>query len=167
LNYLSFFEGQSQDDKGWYIADIFAYSDFLLENKHDYIQRIFPTKEESQYSDAPVITDEEIEDIRKSRLAQVNIRALYVKMLQFWKLDGGQYREWDKRKIKRHWNRPGNHNHLRITRVLKSLKLLGLEEEYKDFSMRLAYILELRKTSDNIHISDETAEIWKKNILKN
>jgi hypothetical protein len=27
------------------------------------------------------------------------------------------------------WLHPGNHNHLRITRILKSLTLLGLKEE--------------------------------------
>jgi len=40
----------------------------------------------------------------------------------------------------KNWVTPGNHNHLRITRVLKSLRLLGLEPETAGFFECLAFL---------------------------
>lgn len=164
MNYTAFFEDREKDDKGHTITEFLRWSGGHLELAHDYIQRIFPTKEQSSYSKAPVITDEDIAAFRASETAQNNLRAVYDRMLRFWRLDNDRYKEWGDKTPVHIWNSPNNHNCLRITRVLKSLKLLGMTEEYKDFSERLAYILELRQTNPKIRISDETAQIWKENL---
>ena len=61
----------------------------------------------------------------------------------------------------KNWLTPSNHNHLRITRILKSLLLLGLEAEATAFFTCLAdiYRVELGKAGSGI--SDETFTFWK------
>lgn len=166
MNYTKFLEGTEKDDKGRTIEDILKLSNFNLESTHDYIQRVFPTDEQSMYSDAPPLTVKDLEAFTQSITAQENMRKMYQRMLVFWKLDGENYKEWGNIFPVRLWNLIGNHNHKRITRVLKSLKLFGMDKEYKDFSMRISYMLNLQKDGNKfIRISDETAEYWEKNIL--
>lgn len=163
MNYTAFFEGREPDDKHRMITDFQRYGDFRLEWSHNYIQRIFPLQEPSMFSNAPLITDAEVKEIRESRPAQDNIRKVYITMLRFWKIDDAHIRKWGNDAPVRFWNTPDNHNHFRMTRVLKSLKLLGMEREYQDFSTRLSYLLSLRD-SGVVHISDETSQIWKENM---
>jgi Opioid growth factor receptor (OGFr) conserved region len=54
-----------------------------------------------------------------------------------------------------------NHNHLRITRILKSLRLLGLEAEATAFFVCLADIYHVESGKDAPGISDETLTFWK------
>jgi hypothetical protein len=164
MNYAAFFEGREPDDKNRMITDFLKYSTWHLESSHDYIQRIFPLQEESRFSDASLITDAEIKAIKASKVAQENIREVYKKMLWFWKIDDVHLHKWGFSAPIRLWNEPNNHNCLRMTRVLKSLKLLGMENEYQDFSERLSYIISLR--GKGVHISRETAQIWKENMDK-
>ena len=163
MNYTAFFEGREPDDKNRMITDFLRYSMGHLELSHDYIQRIFPLQEQSRFSDAPLITDAEIEAIKTSEVAQGNIRAIYRKMLWFWKIDDASLHKWGFSAPVRLWNKPNNHNCLRMTRVLKSLRLLGMNNEYQDFSKRLHYIISLCD-SGIVNISTETACIWNENM---
>lgn len=163
MDYVTFFEGRTTDDKGRTITDILQYNTVRLECLHDYIQRIFPLQEASKFSDAQQITDSEIDAIAKSKAARTNIQALYQKMLQFWKIDDERIARWGKLTPMRLWNMPNNHNHLRMTRVLKSLKLLRMEQEYMDFSNRISCLLSMHKVG-LAHISKKTANIWAENI---
>ena len=165
MNYTTFFEGRETDDRHRMITDFPRYSAWHLELAHDYIQRIFPLQEKSEFSDAPLITDAEIKAISESETAKENIRAVYQKMLWFWKINDVYLQKWNCPAPIRLWNKPNNHNCLRMTRVLKSLKLLGMEQEYQDFSARISYILSLREEG-LVRISDITARIWKENIYR-
>ena len=163
MDFVAFFEGREPDDQGRMITDFLRYSSGHLELSHDYIQRVFPLQEPSLFSDAPLISDDEIKAVRTSKTAQDNIRRVYQKMLWFWKIDDANLRKWDFPVPVRLWNHPNNHNCLRMTRVLKSLKLLGMEQEYQDFSERLSYLLSLR-ADGLVRISEETARIWEENM---
>ena len=55
------------------------------------------------------------------------------------------------------WLRPANHNHLRLTRIMKSLTLLGLSEEARALSLVL---LELAGDPKNRTFSRTTVRIW-------
>ena len=105
--------------------DILAFSDAELEAVHDYIQWLFPMKEASAFNrDAPVLSAVDAAALASSQEAQAAMRRGLQRMLAFYghpKLEG------------LHWLRRHDHNFLRITRILKSLKLAGLQEEADDF----------------------------------
>ncbi|MBR3517875.1 MAG: hypothetical protein IKN07_00400 [Lachnospiraceae bacterium] len=153
MNYTAFFEGKEPDDLGRYLSKILRFGRIRMELTHNYIQRLFPLAEESRFSKCDLITKEYITAFQKSILAQDGMRSAYQKMLWFWKLDGEQY----KNSIYRHWNTYNNHNHWRMSRVLKSLQLLGMEEEYKDFSMRIRWIIDHPK---QYRVTGDTVKIW-------
>lgn len=161
MNFLDFYINKEPDDKGRYFIDILHYDNNELKNTHDYIQRVFPLLEASEcVANAPVITKEEVELIKKDKLALVNISKMYKHMLHFWKIDD----MWKKDAkdylnpenkigcfekmitiytLKPHWISSNNHNYRRISRVIKSLTLFGLEKEVKDLKERLNILCEM------------------------
>ena len=109
-----------------------------LENKHDYIQLLFPIDTLSIYNpDAPLITQDVIDKFIESPYLQfLMIRALSM-MLNFYGLQLLQIKKTPINKIiivkgrnfnqrSKIWMRPGNHNYKRLTRIMRSLKLVGL-----------------------------------------
>ena len=62
------------------------------------------------------------------------------------------------------WLSPGNHNHLRITRILRCLSLLGLEAEAKAFFDCLAEIYEDEQNKPMPAISEETMLYWREAV---
>ena len=84
----------------------------------------------------------DIRDIRDPEIIR-NMRKSFERMLDFYGLEytDGQVREtiYFKESLKR-WCTPKNHNFLRITRILKSLKLFGLKKEAVAFFMKLRSI---------------------------
>lgn len=63
------------------------------------------------------------------------------------------------------WLTPGNHNHLRITRILRCLWVLGLEAEIKGFFDCLSKLYEDKQTKPMPAMSEETMAFWKKAAL--
>jgi Opioid growth factor receptor (OGFr) conserved region len=59
------------------------------------------------------------------------------------------------------WLKAGNHNHLRITRILKSLRILGLENEALAFFECLAEIYGDETGKHLSCISSETFHFWR------
>jgi hypothetical protein len=59
------------------------------------------------------------------------------------------------------WLFPGNHNHLRITRILRCLTVLGLEAEAAAFLECLAEIYEDEQDKPLPAITDETMLYWR------
>jgi hypothetical protein len=59
------------------------------------------------------------------------------------------------------WLELSNHNHLRITRILKSLRLLGLEEESAAFFRCLAGLYGKESATAAPRISEETFHYWR------
>lgn len=153
MNYTAFFEGKEPDDLGRHLSKILCFGRIRMELTHNYIQRLFPLTEESRFSKCDLITEDDIAIFQRNLAAQDGMRKAYQKMLWFWKLDEKQYQN----SVYRHWNSYNNHNHYRMSRVLKSLLLLGMEEEYKDFSMRIHWIID---HPQQYRVSDDTARIW-------
>ncbi len=123
---IKFFRGDGTDHKGRTLQDIVAFDDFWLEHTHDYLQWLFPIPEPSQYNArVPVLTREDIAWFRTDRhLRTQQIRALD-RMLAFYGLerrDEGVV-ALPGLNMKTHiWLKPAGHNHLRITRIIRSLK---------------------------------------------
>ena len=130
---LDFYRLAEPDSEGRMLYEIWAWDDAALEQCHDFIQWMFPLAEPSGFNpDAPLVSEEDrLAFLRESQLRKAMRRSLSV-FLAFIGLalapDGRVVRAPDFEHRLAVWKYP-NHNWLRITRVLKSLRLLGLEAE--------------------------------------
>jgi hypothetical protein len=55
-----------------------------------------------------------------------------------------------------------NHNHLRLTRLLRSMRLLGLEREAESLWGALRHLYKGGKSGGSLSITDETFAFWKR-----
>jgi len=148
---VEFYAGEQPDDRGRYLSDILAWSDDRLERVHDYIQWLFPLREASAFQPlAPVLDDAAIAEFRRRPELQAGLRTAFLRLLQFYGL------EWVDdhvvpashfEKSAANWLSPSNHNHLRITRILTSLRLLGLDAEGQALYLFLAELYRRRPES--------------------
>src|SRR5437867_7829886 len=140
-----FLTGEGHDHRGRFLADVLAFDDASLERSHDYIQWLFPLPEASRFSaGAPVLSHEEIALIRASGVARANLLAARDRMLAF-------YREND------HWLVPFDHNHLRITRIIRCLALCVGEKEARSFHQAILALVEAAGNP----VNDETLRYWR------
>ena len=116
MDALHFLEGAIPDGRGHTLSMIMAFDDQTIESTHDFIQWIFPLDEPSRsHPGAPVLDLFEIEEIKSSEVALENLM---------------QSADWYFGFLQRHdhWIRQYDHNHLRISRAIKSLCLLVSDE---------------------------------------
>jgi hypothetical protein len=112
---------------------------------------------------APVLDRETIAEFRARPELVENLRRSFLRMLKFYGLewsDGGVVRAADFGVRSRNWLWPGNHNHLRITRILKCLALLGLEAEARAFLACLSAIYGEEERKPRPSISEDTWRFW-------
>lgn len=122
--WLAFYLGRAPDSEGRYFDDILAWTDDDLESVHDYIQWLFPLPEPSMFNPrAPLLTPADIAVAHVDELLRDNIRAAYARMLRFYRLTPETIDQ------PKPWVCAHDHNHLRLTRILRSLRLLGFPEE--------------------------------------
>ena len=118
---VAFLEGEGQDAAGRSLFDVLAMNNAALEQTHDFIQWLFPLREPSRaVPDAPVLTDDQVEAIRDSAMAQIALAAATDRMEAFYRMTHD-------------WLMPNDHNHLRITRIIRSLRLLVGDEPADGF----------------------------------
>jgi hypothetical protein len=118
---VAFLEGEGTDARGRTLFDILAMNDVALEHTHDFIQWLFPLPEPSEaVSNAPVLTPGDIQAIRVSELAPIALAAATDRMAAFYRTTHD-------------WLMPNDHNHRRITRVIRSLRLLAGDAEADAF----------------------------------
>lgn len=150
---VKFYKGITTDQSNRYISDILSFSFEEQELIHDYIQWLFPLREESIFNpSAPKLTKAEIAEFRASEELQLALLRSLKFMLRFY---GYQLSEdnmtitkstdFDVRTKK--WLTPFNHNYLRISRILKSLVVLGQKEIAKEF---LNHLEELYDENHNL-----------------
>ena len=137
---LDFYRG-GRDHRGRTIDTYLNFSDWEWEHSHDVIQTAFPLPERSAHFDkAPLLQPDEIEAIKG------DIRLVCVAMdltRRFLKFLGLEFRTTDFGDLlgvavigddtwhtkKRVWIQPRSHNYKRITRLLRFLHLIGLQQE--------------------------------------
>lgn len=158
-----FYLEQGNDHKNRSLKKILSVSNYELEITHDYIQWLFPLSEASNYNiNAPIVTENTIMEFENNSILVDNLKKSFYRMLDFYGLEIDDedeiypsYNYFDVRsKI---WLTKNNHNYLRLTRILKSLKLLGL----KKYSHKLCECL----ISDCIpkqNITEENIKYWVK-----
>jgi hypothetical protein len=137
---VGFLEGKTPDHRGRILAMLLQQTDHQAETTHDYIQWLFPLDEPSRsVNGAPVLTELEIDGIRDSGLAQANLAESARWFLGFLERNN-------------HWITKYNHNHLRITRVIKSLRLLASDAAADEFRDKV-----LAVAGDNLNLVDQKA----------
>jgi len=162
--YLAFVEGTGTDGAGRTFEAILA-SDFdFLEAQHDFIQWLFPLPERSQFNfRSPLLSEAVVEAFAGKSELRAKLRRALDRMLAFYGLSmiesdgrlvvapGPDFAE--RRKV---WLRPHNHNHLRITRILRSCYLLSLRAEAAALG---SHLNDLANANPGI-VSEETRSYW-------
>ncbi|HEY7837205.1 MAG TPA: opioid growth factor receptor-related protein [Terriglobales bacterium] len=125
---LTFYRGGC-DDRGRRLAEILAWSDARLEAVHDYIQWVFPLPEASGANpSAPVLSQADIAAFGADPGLRQRLAAALERMQAFYGLRPPGPMPW---------LTPGNHNYLRLTRMLRCLRTLGLEAEARELFAQL------------------------------
>ena len=132
------------DAKGRMLSDLWNKNDLFLEFSHNYIQWMFPLNEGSKHHpNAPILDDEDIQFIQNHAEIQVNMLHSFDIILRFYGFDRDEltiYRNKDFLRKSKRWLTKNNHNFLRITRILKSLKLCGLDAYSEAFFETLVQV---------------------------
>jgi len=143
-----------------------------LEDIHTYIQWIFPLDEPSRAIPwSPVLTQDDINELRGDVQVQARLYKSLCLMCRFYgfnvlgidndrieiKIDMDEFQE-----RYANWISPYNHNYLRLTRILKSLRLLGCE----DWADQLYNVLEQVYNLYPKIISKTTFEFWQNAVGK-
>lgn len=163
---IEFYSGRGTDHAGRSIEGILSYDDTTIEDTHDFIQWLFPLRVPSPVNPHAPIVNEEVQAFfeRDVRLRNNLLRALS-RMLAFYGLrcDLGP----DLRPVVSRadsfteratvWLHTNNHNHLRLTRIMTCLRLLGLDQ----YSATLQQCLEDVATAYPERISTETRRYWR------
>jgi hypothetical protein len=158
---LDFYRGNSPDTEGRRLPDVWAFSDEDLEVVHDWVQWLFPLWDPSRFNpDAPLLTDEDIAAFQADPLLHANLRRSFKRFLTFLgleRVEEGRVEEAPNlpARAPEVWSYP-NHNWLRITRVLSSLRVLGLGDEARALFDRL----EALYTSRRFPITADTFQYW-------
>jgi len=159
------FFGGGADDDGRTFEEILGWDDARLEMVHDYIQWIFPLTERSGANPwAPVLDEPTLAAIRGSAEMQGRLRAAFLRMLEFYgfALKGDRVVEGARFvAASRNWLHAGNHNHLRLTRMLRSLRVLGLEHEAAALWEVLRSLYESERGAGPRTITEETVAFWR------
>ena len=132
---IPFYRSQNGDHRGRLIQDLQAQSLHELEDGHDYIQWLFPLPEPSSASsDAPILSADDMQVFREDAGLRARLLRSLLVMLDFYGLTIAGSAEdpivrrnssFPKRSLE--WLSPSNHNFLRLTRILRSLSLLGCQ----------------------------------------
>lgn len=158
---IGFYRDGETDDRGRRLAEILTWGDERLEEVHDFIQWLFPLPERSGANPAaPVLDRETIEAFQTTPAMREGLRQAFERMLRFYGLrwnGAGVERAENFQERAQNWLWPGNHNHLRLTRILRSTLLLGLEPESKALFQALNGIY--REFPDRI--SSRTYAFWR------
>lgn len=134
-----FYNGLSTDDKGRTIHDMHKFSFDELEYVHDYIQWMFPLKEFSFYNPtAPLVCDQDIVEFCANRSLYENLLKSFYIMLKFYGLtiDDNKFsiiKDSTFPERSAVWLSKHNHNFLRISRIIRSLKLFRANDYADEF----------------------------------
>ena len=157
---LDFYRGLGTDTEGRFLKDILDWPDDDLEEVHDFIQWLFPLPEPSQFNaDAPLLTDKDIAAFKNDPVLQANLMRAFNRILAFLGLSLAEGKVVDGPNITVRvadaWASP-NHNWLRISRILRSLTLLGMEAH----AQALYEWLDATYPSRKFPISADTFRYW-------
>jgi len=113
MNFKTFLLNKSTDHKVRLLEDIYKFSDNEIEGTHDFIQIVFPLAEPSYWSSNKyfIKTQNEIDNLSRSKNVKNSILKSASWYIAFLKRNN-------------HWKHRNNHNLKRITRMIKSVRLI-------------------------------------------
>jgi hypothetical protein len=164
---LRFYRLEGGDARGRLLSEIWTWDAARLERVHDYIQWLFPLPQPSAFNpDAPILTADAVRAFRGDDPLRHRLLRSLTTMLAFYGLvlstdaagrpHVGAAADFAAKATG--WLHAGNHNHLRLTRILTSLRLLGLEAHSEALYLRLAAI-----AGDHPHaVSATTLAYWER-----
>ncbi len=138
---------------GQTLAGILAMDDAQIEAAPDAIAALFPLPEATAlHPAAALLTDEDIAAFHDRPDLQAALEKSLARLRAFYGLPAGKARQVV-------WLTPGNPHHARLSRILRSLHLLGLEHE----ALALLRDLEaLYKAGAGALIGAETLAYWRR-----
>ncbi len=164
-----FYLSQKPNFQGRMIDEIWSWDYQKLEYVHNYIQWLFPTLGKSRFNPTvPTLNSETIQAFRTHEELKLRLFKSFKIMLKFY---GLECNKWDSPEIKiikseeyqsrkNNWITKGNHNYLRITRIISCLNTLGLNKYARAFFQCLTLIYQEEKTN----ISSDTFMYWQNAI---
>jgi len=162
---VQFYLGNLPDARCRMLEQIWQQDHEWLEKTHDYIQWLFPLSERSRFNPhAPILTEEDILVFRNSEDLRSHLTKSLKLMLDFYGLSCLEGKRGNieitlspsfsqRKQIWVHW---GNHNYMRITRILKCLWLLGLE----NYALAFWQCLQQISTIEKGEITKLTLSYW-------
>jgi hypothetical protein len=169
---VAFFRGESTDDRGRSLDTILQWDDDRLERVHDFIQWLFPLDAPSGVNPgAPLVGAREQRAFESDPLLRNQLRRALDRMLAFYGFQVQRDTTGAPVSIDRsaafaarahNWLTPGNHNHLRLTRILRSLRLLGLQQEAR---MLYGALTAIGEEDGGRSISQVTRDFWRRAAL--
>lgn len=160
---IDFYCYDGTDEYGRTHQHMIAMSDDRMEADHDYIQWLFPLHEASNFNpDAPIVDRESVKILRANNSAGLRMLNSFERFLNFLGfeyvhgVDGGIVEDPEKEINRKNWQQFGNHNHLRITRAIRSLRLFGFEDDAKDL-----YDAVIESATKANCIGPSAAKYWK------
>jgi hypothetical protein len=127
---VSFLTGEGHDHRRRSIEEVLGFDDAMLERSHDYIQWLFPLPEASRFNlNAPVLTAQSLAELTASAVAKTNLGRARDRMLAFYRTND-------------HWLTAFDHNHLRITRIIRSLALVLGKDDARHFHNQIKALVE-------------------------
>lgn len=161
MSLITFYRNETPDHAGRRLSDLWAFDHARLEAEHDFIQWLFPLETPSPVNpEAPTLDAGTIRAFRESPELRANLRRSLQLMLDFYGLAFGDEAtigaaaNFQERAA--NWLRSMNHNHLRLTRIVRSLHLLGLERE----ALALQSCLLALAANHPAAISPRTRHFW-------
>ncbi len=163
---VDFYHGKIPDSGDRFIGEIHGWDHGKLEYHHDFIQWLFPLRQPSPINPlAPTFDDNQIAIFKNDPELQKKMVTSFFLMLDFYgfeiepgaELKVRKSQNWEERRG--NWLRPRNHNFLRITRILTSLCLVGLNRYATSFFEALE---KLTRSEEGKNISPESFTYWQK-----
>lgn len=168
MTLVAFYRGDGRDHRGRALNDIHEFDFHELEFHHDYIQWLFPLPEPSAANaSAPLLSNEDIAAFNSDDSLRKALLRSFELLLHFYGLElvgGGAEIEVvrganvdERSKL---WLTSGNHNFLRISRMLRSLSLLGLGK----YALAFLTCLEDIHAKETRTIGNTTMEYWRRAV---
>lgn len=164
MSILRFYQGEA-NNRGVTLEDICTNWDYdKLEQDHNYIQWLFPLLEKSPFNPSASVTNTKvITAFRKDPELQKKMLRSFEVMLDFYgfslKPEGTIVKAAHFAERSKNWLTKGNHNFLRITRILTSLKLHGLEKYADNF---FSVLKSIYRWDWNNTITKGTFDYWER-----
>jgi hypothetical protein len=168
---VRFYRGEAPDAYGRTLDGILQQDDEWLEREHDFIQWLFPLKVPSSVTpEAPLVGECEQRAFASDPLLRSNLMRAFERMLAFYGFRLQRDSTGTPASVQRtaeftvqsaNWLTRNKHNHLRLTRILRSLRLLGLQQES---SLLYAALTAIRDDEGGRSISQATRDFWRRAV---